>query len=87
MIPGLDVCGKTGTAQITNSKNEKIGNTVWFASYAPYEKARWVVVVMIQGEISDRLSGGGTCAPIARQIYLAIQDVEARKLNQTAMNP
>jgi len=86
MIPGLGVCGKTGTAQITNSKNEKIGNTVWFASYAPYEKPRWVVVVMIQGEISDRLSGGGTCAPIAREIYLAIQNVEARKLNQTAMN-
>lgn len=87
MVPGMRICGKTGTAQITNARNEKIGNTVWFTSYAPHESPRWVVIVMIEGEISDRLSGGGTCAPIAKKIYLAIQEVEGRKPAAVAANP
>jgi penicillin-binding protein 2 len=78
VVPGLSICGKTGTAQIMNARNEKIGNTVWFASYAPYENPRWVVIVMVEGQISDRLSGGGTCAPIAGKIYRAIQAIENR---------
>jgi penicillin-binding protein 2 len=79
MVPGLQICGKTGTAQIMNTRNERVGNTVWFASYAPYEKPRWVVIVMIEGQLSDRLSGGGTCAPIAGKIYRAIQEIENRR--------
>jgi penicillin-binding protein 2 len=86
MVPGLSICGKTGTAQITNPQNVKIGHTVWFASYAPYENPRWVVVVMVQGEVSDQLSGAGTCAPIAGKIYRAILDLEHRKSGQVAAN-
>ncbi len=85
MVPGMDVCGKTGTAQIMNARNEKIGNTVWFASFAPFEKPRWVVIVMVEGQLSDHLSGGGTCAPIAGKIYRAIQEQEARKSGNPAV--
>ncbi len=68
LVPGMDVCGKTGTAQIKPSKGV-VDHILWFASFAPYQSPRYVVVVMIEGAGS----GGGTCAPVARQVYLAIQ--------------
>ncbi len=68
LVPGMDVCGKTGTAQIKPG-NGVVDHILWFASFAPYQSPRYVVVVMIEGGGS----GGGTCAPVARQVYLAIQ--------------
>jgi penicillin-binding protein 2 len=67
-VAGLRICGKTGTAQVMNERNEVIDHTTWFASFAPYEHPRYAVVVMVQGGSS----GGGTCAPIAHDIYEAI---------------
>jgi penicillin-binding protein 2 len=73
-VPGLRVCGKTGTAQIMDSRNQIIGHTTWFASFAPYETPRYVVVVMVEGAGS----GGGTCAPLAQKVYQAIQYQETQ---------
>jgi len=66
----LRVCGKTGTAQ--NEINGGITYTTWFLSFAPYEHPRYAVVVMVE----NGSSGGGTCAPIAREVYEAILKLE-----------
>lgn len=71
-VPGMRVCGKTGTAQKGESKQTGFELITWFASYAPYENPRYVVVVMIEGG----RSGGGACAPVAGAIYKAIQELE-----------
>jgi penicillin-binding protein 2 len=68
----MRVCGKTGTAQIQNERNQLIGVTTWFLSFAPYENPRYAVVVMVE----DGSSGGGTCAPVARKIYDALVERE-----------
>jgi penicillin-binding protein 2 len=73
--PGLRICGKTGTAQIQNVKNELIGHTTWFASYAPYDDPRWAVVVMVE----DGITGGQTCSPVGGKIYKAILEREQRR--------
>ncbi len=70
-IPGLNICGKTGTAQV-KQRRKVIDHITWFVSFAPYESPRYVVVVMVE----SGLSGGGTCAPLAQQIYRAIQKRE-----------
>jgi cell division protein FtsI/penicillin-binding protein 2 len=64
-LPGAQrLCGKTGTAEWTERGQKR--NTTWFISFAPYEpKARYAVVVMVE----DGVSGGATCAPVARDIY------------------
>jgi len=69
-VPGLRVCGKTGTAQVQNEHGQLTGWNYWFASFAPYENPRYVVVVMVESE--NRGSGGLVCAPIAHDIYEAI---------------
>ncbi len=68
-IPGLDIAGKTGTAQtIANSKSDKGQDHAWFASFAPVNAAEVVVVVMVE----RGGKGGQVAAPIARQILNAI---------------
>lgn len=67
-LPGLQICGKTGTAQVQDVHNNKVGQTTWFASFAPYEQPRYAVVVMVE----DGASGGETCAPVAHKIYAAL---------------
>jgi penicillin-binding protein 2 len=70
VVPGLRICGKTGTAQVKNEHGQLTDWNYWFASFAPYENPRYTVVVMVQSE--NRGSGGGVCAPIAHDIYEAI---------------
>ena len=71
-VPGLKICGKTGTAEVMNSRSQKIDRTTWFASFAPYENPRYAVVVMVE----SGTFGGPTCAPIAHDIYEMILEKE-----------
>lgn len=71
-VPGLRICGKTGTAQVMNQRNQEVDSTTWFISFAPYEKPRYAVVVMVE----SGSYGGTTCAPIAKKIYEAILERE-----------
>jgi penicillin-binding protein 2 len=68
-IPGLDIAGKTGTAQmIAKSKAEKGQDHAWFTAFAPAKAPEVVVVV-----IAERGGKGGqVAAPIARKILNAI---------------
>ena len=68
-IPGLDIAGKTGTAQtIANSKSEKGQDHAWFAAFAPAKAPEVVVVVLVE----RGGHGGDAAAPIARKIFNAI---------------
>jgi penicillin-binding protein 2 len=72
-LPGLRVCGKTGTAQITRGR-QVIDHVTWFTSFAPYAQPRYAVVVTVE----SGASGTATCGPIARQIYQAILHRESQ---------
>ena len=68
-LPGLEIAGKTGTAQtVANSKSEQGQDHAWFAAFAPANDPQVVVVVMVEGGGH----GGSVAAPIARQIFQAI---------------
>ena len=82
LVPGMRIGGKTGTAQITDPRGQVVGHTTWFASCAPFEQPRWVVVVMVE----QGASGGGTCAPAASKIYRAIQTMETEGRPSVAAN-
>ena len=68
-IPGIDIAGKTGTAQmIAHSKAEKGQDHAWFAAFAPVRDPEVVVVVLVE----RGGKGGQVAAPIARRILNAI---------------
>jgi penicillin-binding protein 2 len=71
-VAGMHVCGKTGTAQKKDARGNLQEYITWFLSFAPYESPRYAVIVMVEGGAS----GGSTCAPVARDIYRAIQKRE-----------
>lgn len=63
---GVDVAGKTGTAQVGAAELD-ISHS-WFISYAPASDPEYVVAVYVEyGGL-----GGETAAPIAREIYEGI---------------
>ena len=80
-VPGFHVCGKTGTAQKTDLQNKVIDHITWFASYAPYDNPRYVVLVMVE----SGAAGGKTCAPIAGKVYKAIQELESSSKSKPAL--
>jgi penicillin-binding protein 2 len=80
-VPGMRVCGKTGTAQVSNTQNKVVDHTTWFISFAPYEQPKYAVVVMVEGGSS----GGGDCAPIAGAIYRAIVEREKAPAHPNAL--
>ena len=62
VVPGLKICGKTGTAQVANEHNQITDQITWFVSFAPYEKPRYAVVVMIEsGRDMGCLVSNGLC--------------------------
>lgn len=61
-IKDVEVAGKTGTAQFWRG-NQKDNHT-WFISFAPYDKPRLAVCVLVQGA----KAGGLVSAPIAAKI-------------------
>lgn len=77
-LDGFQICGKTGTAEIKgNGRRDKV---TWFASFGPYESPRYVVIVMVESGVS----GGGTCAPVAKRIYEFLHHREQGRSPQLA---
>lgn len=66
-IPGIEVCGKTGTAEnfgFVNGKREKFDDHSWFVCFAPKENPKIAVAVIIENGGFGATWGG----PIARMI-------------------
>nr|WP_221634458.1 penicillin-binding protein 2 [Nocardioides luti] len=70
-IPGVEVAGKTGTAQ---SGQDNVPPYAWFVSFAPADDPQVAVAVMIQkaGIPRDEIAGGVYGGPIAKAVMEAI---------------
>ena len=83
-IPGLDVCGKTGTAQVASAEYEKthkdVKDNAWFVAYAPCYKPEIVVSVLWENSGVQ----GAHAAPTARDVIKAYFDKKER-LTEAAM--
>ena len=69
-IKGIDIAGKTGTAQWRNH-NMKL-SLAWFIGFAPIDNPKVAVAVLVEGVIpQDNIQGGLTAAPIAKEMLEA----------------
>ena len=66
-IVGMDVAGKTGTAET----GIDTGRSFWFTGFAPADAPQVVVAVVVEGDRSEG-SGNSVAAPIARKIMEAV---------------
>jgi penicillin-binding protein A len=72
-IPGVNVGGKTGTAQ--HGVNNEGTPYAWFVSYAKTDSGSPVAVaVVVEDSDASRgeISGGGLAAPIAKSVMQAV---------------
>jgi len=80
-LPGISVCGKTGTAQLASNellRSSTLGQTLkdnaWFVGFAPCESPEIVVAALYEsGE------HGNVAAPIVRDVIKAYFDKKARQ--------
>jgi peptidoglycan glycosyltransferase len=70
-ITGVQVAGKTGTAQ---SGQDDVPPYAWFTSFAPAQNAKVAVAVMIQSADIPRsdIGGGKWGGPIAKKVMEAV---------------
>lgn len=77
-IPGLDVCGKTGTAQVASADYERahkdVKDNAWFVAYAPCNNPEIAVSVLWE----DVGVQGAHAAPTARDVIKAYFDKKVR---------
>jgi penicillin-binding protein 2 len=72
-VPGLDIGGKTGTAQVigldavirAGAERKKLADHAWFTGFATVQDPQLVVVVFVE----NGGHGGAAAAPLARQIF------------------
>ncbi len=73
-IPQAQVAGKTGTAELgpvagqENAENPEQAKDAWFAAFAPAEKAKLAVGVLL---VEAEAAGGEVAAPAAAQVLSA----------------
>jgi peptidoglycan glycosyltransferase len=70
-IPGVEVAGKTGTAE---PGRDDLPNYAWFVSFAPASNAQVAVAVMLQNANvpNDQVAGGVLAGPIAKAVMEAV---------------
>jgi penicillin-binding protein 2 len=71
----IPVAAKTGTGQASNNQQ----STSWFSTFAPANKPKYAVVMMV----SQGGTGAGTSAPSVRKIYEAIYGVTGSTVDPT----
>jgi penicillin-binding protein 2 len=70
---GVDVSGKTGTAEVWDSAEHRMVDYAWYASFAPSNDPKYAVVVMIE----KGGHGASTAAPATRMIYDALFNLDS----------
>jgi len=75
-IPGIQVAGKTGTAQsgLTNPDGSEVPPYAWFVGFAPAQSPKVAVCVMLQhvDQPTDEIHGGTLGGPIAKDVMEAV---------------
>ncbi len=80
IVEGVNIGGKTGTAQINNGKLE----LAWFVGFAPVENPKIAVVALVEGQVLNQSFGGGVyAAPMARYIFEAYFEKHPEYLSPT----
>ena len=77
-IPGVEIAGKTGTAQWRNH-NMKL-SLAWFIGFAPIKNPEVAIAVLIEGIIpQDHIQGGLTATPVAKDILQSYFNKQKQK--------
>ena len=72
----IEIAGKTGTAETSSD----LGDQAWYASFAPFDNPKYVVVFTIEGGGF----GAETAAPAAREVWDQIFHIHGRDVDSVS---
>jgi penicillin-binding protein 2 len=82
-LPGIEVAGKSGTAQVIGyatrerfGKQKKFEDNAWFVGYAPRRNPEIVVAVLVQ---ESGKHGGEAAGPVVKEVIKAYYDKKNKK--------
>ncbi len=74
-VKGLNVCGKTGTAQWGPKRNER--TAAWFIGFAPRDEPRYAFAALYEGAPNDHdVHGGSHAAPLIGKFLRKALEIE-----------
>lgn len=77
-VPGVQVAGKTGTAQWGPKNKER--TAAWFAGFAPADNPRYAFAALYEGDAKDDdVHGGTNAAPMIGRVLKELFKDEAKK--------
>ncbi len=69
-LEGVEVAGKTGTAQWGPKNKER--TAAWFAGFLPADQPKYAFAAVYEGEVGSKVHGGTTAAPMIADIFQEI---------------
>ena len=69
-LDGVEVAGKTGTAQWGPKNKER--TAAWFAGFLPAEEPNYAFAAVYEGDVGSKVHGGTTAAPMIADIFQEI---------------
>src|SRR5437773_1267307 len=69
-LDGVEVAGKTGTAQWGPKNKER--TAAWFAGFLPAEEPKYAFAAIYEGDVGSKVHGGTTAAPMIADIFQEI---------------
>src|SRR6266704_2596163 len=69
-LEGVEVAGKTGTAQWGPKNKER--TAAWFAGFLPADEPKYAFAAVNEGDVGSKVHGGTTAAPMIADIFQEI---------------
>src|SRR5438874_3050182 len=80
-LDGVEVAGKTGTAQWGPKNKER--TAAWFAGFLPAEEPRYAFAAIYEGDVGSKVHGGTAAAPMIADIFQEIYKGSASNRRST----
>jgi penicillin-binding protein 2 len=80
-LDGVEVAGKTGTAQWGPKNKER--TAAWFAGFLPADEPKYAFAAVYEGDVGSKVHGGTTAAPMIADIFQEIYKGSASNKRST----
>src|SRR5947199_548108 len=84
-LEGVEVAGKTGTAQWGPKNKER--TAAWFAGFLPAEEPKYAFAAIYEGDVGSKVHGGSTAAPMIANIFQEIYKGTSNRGRREATQP
>ncbi len=84
-LEGVEVAGKTGTAQWGPKNKER--TAAWFAGFLPAEEPKYAFAAIYEGDVGSKVHGGSTAAPMIADIFQEIYKATSNRGRREATQP